>query len=873
LTVSYRHTEQRKTSRPDETARLAALWALGVLDSAADPAIDEITELAAAICGTPMAAVSLVDSDRVWFKATTGMPARQIGRQSSFCTQVVADPNRPFVVTDARTDPRFAHNRMVTGEPHVRFYAGTPLVSTSGHVLGSLCVIDRDSRDLSEHQFWVLGTLARQVTRLIEHRAESRLLIETRSAVDAIISVDAYGRIISFHDGASTSFGYDGRSMIGRSVSMLIPSGSVGAHTAGMARLRRGGASALIGTTIDVAAIRRDGTQFAAELSVSTWERDGQRYFTAVLRDVSASRRSAELGALLERSTAIANDSNYLHEALPRVIRELQACGFASEVSGWVADLSDVAAERWISIDGDGAAGPPPEIAGHSGVHGVSLGAGESMVRVPVLLDDVLCAVLELRGPQSLAADIGLRTVLTDIAVQLGHLAQRARTVELTVRSLTDPLTGLANRRSILDVLQRRIDSPSGPSAGALLVLDLDRFKNVNDSLGHVIGDEVLRAAAERLSTLLRTHDVLARMGGDEFVVLCDSAAGNTEAATAVAQRLIEGLAEPFTVHSIQVYLGVSIGIALLQPGTSADASLRQADIAMYRAKNAGGNRSAIFDSAMDQHSRRNLDTDSALHRAVVNNELTAYFQPIVDPADRRPVGFEALIRWDRPGHGMVPPDKFIPLAEENGLIVAIGQYMVRSACEHLVQWTALQPSLADSYVSVNVAAAELQPGYHDRVLEILDDTGLPPERLVLEITESALLSDIDRTRELLEKLRSAGIRIALDDFGTGYSSLSYLRQLPVDIIKIDRSFISPMDTAPRARALLDVVFSLAEALDLSVVAEGVETTAQAAAMRERKCPAVQGYFYSRPVPADQVPGALAELRAVAVGELIGPTP
>jgi diguanylate cyclase (GGDEF)-like protein/PAS domain S-box-containing protein len=854
------------TSAHDEAARLAALRSLGILDTPAEEAFDDIAELAAVVCGTPIAAISLLDSGRQWFKSIVGINASETNRDAAFCVHVISDRDRVLVVPDTLVDDRFRTNPLVVGPPYVRFYAGAPIVTRSGHALGSLCVVDSVPRALSEEQSWVLSSLARQVSRLIEDRSAARMLSEAQSAIDAIISIDAHGQVISFNEGAETIFGYASQDMIGHSVSRLIPAALVGAHTDGLARLRAGGAARLIGETIDVPARRRDGTEFPAELALSAWRRDGQRYFTAVMRDVSAARRSSSLRALVECATAMANDSANLDEALPRVLVELAKGAPADRATAWLADPGAPEDARWrllVDITADGApapglpAQPPTLIDGQPGTDGSYLGepsSKHSMVQLPVQLDQEVCAVIVLHGPAGLAADDELRVALLQVGQQLAHVAQRAHTVELTLRALTDPLTGLANRRSILETMQRRLDAPSAEAKGALLFLDLDRFKNVNDSLGHVVGDEVLQVTAERLLSLLRPHDILARMGGDEFVVLCDGSAATAEAANAVAQRLIDGLVEPFVVHGTQVYLGVSIGIALLAPGVGADTTLRQADIAMYRAKNGGGNRSAVFDSDMDRRFRRNLDTDSALHRALENDELVAYFQPIVHPGRRRLVGLEALVRWDRPGHGLVPPDEFISLAEENGLITAIGQHMLNTACRQLAQWTEQYPGMRHAYVAVNVAAAELHPEYLDQVTTILDATGLAPERLTLEITESALLTEVESARELLAKLRTAGIRIALDDFGTGYSSLAYLRQLPIDIIKIDRSFVAPLGTSRRAAALLDVMLGLAEALDLTVVVEGIETATQADTLRTRRCGAVQGYYFSRPVPADQVP-------------------
>ncbi|UQX88434.1 EAL domain-containing protein [Jatrophihabitans telluris] len=852
---------------PAEAERLDALHRLSILETDREDVFDDLAKLAAVICAKPIGAISLVDTDRLWFKAITGLAASEAPRVSSLCSYVTQVARGPLVVADAAEDPRFRDHAFVAGGPNIRFYAGAPIVTGNGHILGTVCVADTVPGSITDEQLWILTTLAGQAKRLIESRAAQHLLNEARSAIDAIVSIDAAGTVVSFNDGAAAMFGHHRDVVLGRSVTLLIPPGFVDAHLAGLERARTGGRTSLIGATVDVRALRHDGREFPVELSLSSWERDGKQFYTAVMRDVSAPRRSSAIQALMKRSAALANNSTTLGQAFPQVVEELaQFCG-EGIVRAWLAEDRALAAQLLHTTGrlvlhplrpGDLAVAPVPavEAVDADGIAALETATGVQLL-APVRVDLATCALIALEGPPELIADTELRAAVAQIATDLAHVAQRERTVQLTLRALTDPLTGLANRRSVLETLRTRMDSRAGDVTGALLFLDLDRFKNVNDSLGHAVGDQVLKAVAARLTSLLRPGDQLARMGGDEFVVLCSPDVSGAESAAAVAGRLVDGLHEPFSVNSTAVYLGASIGIALLRAGISADTALRQADIAMYRAKDGGGNRAAVFDSDMDRRFRRRLDTDSALHQAIGTDQLLAHFQPIVDPGDRSVLGFEALIRWNRPGHGLVQPDEFIPLAQENGLIVAIGRQMLRSACQALIEWTATTESLRACYVSVNVAAAELHDDYHDRVLQILDETGLPPERLVLEITESALLTDIDRTRQILEKLRVAGVRVALDDFGTGYSSLSYLRQLPVDIIKIDRSFIGPLTTTPRAAALLDVVLNLAEALELSVVAEGVETAEQAAALDLRGCRSVQGYHFGRPVAPERMTAQL----------------
>lgn len=998
-----------------ERERLAVLRALDILDTAPEPDYDELTALAAAICGTPMAAISLVDDERQWQKSRVGPVDAEIKRVDSLCAHAIAYPDELLVVPDTVADERFAAHRLVLREPALRFYAGAPIVTADGTALGTLCVMDDHPRRLSPDQLGALATLARQVSRLIQTRgpgaraverdgddhyrrafslsagglliladdgrviqandafaaplgrtvpevigltiselsvsddvladthldwelrtgiraivrrekhflhsdgtlvgalvtscllpspegepefldnvewlsdqrqAEDRLL-EAQSSVDAIISLDAAGRVISWNDGATRMFGYDRAQMLGRTTGRLALDEVTGLLAGPIAD--RATADPEEALTVDVAARRRDGTEFPAEVSVSLWERGGQRYATAILRDVTGSRRAAELALLNQEAATVANDCELLTDAMVRLLPLVGATAPAVQVRGWSVDSTDHPVAIWTpdtlwsrpGADGSGADGPvadgpptalpTPALLLRAGpVRGVGaadievrvLEDGGVCLQVPIAFDGQVYGVLEIDGTAALAADSGLHAGLGQVAAQLTRVAERARTAaELTVRSLTDPLTGLANLPSVRAMLDLELDRGASDGTAAVLLLDLDRFKVVNDSLGHAAGDEVLRAVAARLGGLLRGGDVLAKLGGDEFLVLARRLPEG-QLAESIAQRLLLAFGEPFTAEGTPIYLGASIGVVSLDPGgtTTADTLLRHADLAMYRAKAAGGSGYAVFDQDMDIDIRRRLDMQNALHQALRQDELVLHYQPVIRPADGQVLGFEALVRWVRPGHGLVPPNEFIPLAEDTGLIIPLGRYVLREAARQLAEWRAREPGLADAHMAVNVAAAQLNHGFPGAVADVLAATGLPADRLILEITEGALLQDLERTSELLSALRTSGVRMALDDFGTGYSSLSYLSQLPVDVLKIDRSFVAPFGTSVRADALIDVVLELARALDLSVVAEGVETCAQAEGLRLRHCDAIQGYFYSRPVPAAEIPAVLEQL-------------
>ncbi|HEU4657126.1 MAG TPA: EAL domain-containing protein [Capillimicrobium sp.] len=427
---------------------------------------------------------------------------------------------------------------------------------------------------------------------------------------------------------------------------------------------------------------------------------------------------------------------------------------------------------------------------------------------------------------------------------------------ELTWQAHHDPLTGLPNRTLFVEhlrgTLDRRRADPDAEGHVAVLFVDLDDFKVVNDSLGHHAGDRLLEAVAERLRRVLRPEDVIARFGGDEFTVLLANVA-DERAAVRVADRLAAALRSPILLDGEPRYVTASVGLSLAEEDDP-HALLRDADAAMYRAKELGKARCEIFDASMRRAALERLELESALRHATARGELTLLYQPQVSLGDERVVGAEALLRWDHPVHGRIGPDRFIPLAEQTGLIVEMGAWVVREACARAATWP------DDLTISVNVSARQLgAPGLADTVRSALDGSGLAPERLCLEITETALLADVDGVTETLTALKELGVRLAIDDFGVGHASLSHLRQLlPVDTLKIDKSFVDGIVEDAEDSAIVEGVVRLAHSLGLEVVAEGVETAAQAERLQTMACQSAQGFLFARPL----APDALGELLA-----------
>jgi diguanylate cyclase (GGDEF)-like protein len=427
--------------------------------------------------------------------------------------------------------------------------------------------------------------------------------------------------------------------------------------------------------------------------------------------------------------------------------------------------------------------------------------------------------------------------------------------------AFTDTLTGLPNRALLRDRLTHalaRADRQRGLLA--VLFLDLDRFKVVNDSLGHASGDALLVEVASRINACLRAGDTAARLGGDEFTVLLEDVLDEDQAVE-VAERIAEALRLPVMVEGREVFVSASIGIALNTPrGIGPDGVLRNADLALYRAKADGRARHAVFDPSMEMRALERLEVETDLRHALDRDELRVYFQPVVDLDTGTVNELEALVRWERPGYGIVSPMAFIPIAEETGLIVPIGQWVLEEACRWAQRWQSFSAPHKPLIVSVNLSARQFQhPELLTDIKRALNQTGLNPRHLKLEITESVVMQDAPATIETLQALKAIGIRVAIDDFGTGYSSLSYLKRLPVDTLKIDRSFVNGLGDNAQDTAIVDSVLALARTLELSVTGEGVETQAQARHLRRLGCDRGQGFLYARPLPPSDMERLLEE--------------
>jgi diguanylate cyclase (GGDEF)-like protein len=472
---------------------------------------------------------------------------------------------------------------------------------------------------------------------------------------------------------------------------------------------------------------------------------------------------------------------------------------------------------------------------------------------------DLGCGRRELRAQRSDGSSFPAEVVTSRIAEEDEALfvavvhdisARKAQQHELEHQALHDALTELPNRRMIIEHLDRVL--AAAKAAGqplALLLLDLDRFKAINDTLGHEVGDRLLRAVADRLRATLGDATIIGRLGGDEFAAILPPPCGGAQAAAA-ARRIMQALAEPFEIDAVALDVAASIGIALYPDHADDQARLlRCADVAMYAAKQQGGG-VASYDREKDDNSVRSLVLTGELRRAIETRSLFLAFQPKVDLRSGRVCGVEALSRWVHPVHGFIPPDQFIPHAERTGLIQPLTQWCLETALERIVELRAKVPELS---VAVNLSTRSLHAGDVPKTIEgLISKWGIRPEGLTLEVTESALMEDPQRSLDVLHRLSALGLRLSIDDFGTGYSSLAYLKSLPVDELKIDKAFVMHLHEDERDAKIVRSTIDLAHGLGLQVVAEGVETEAHVAALAAFGCDVGQGYLFSKPLPVDQ---------------------
>ena len=704
---------------PNEADRLSALQQYDLVGSDVDLSLDTVITLARNLFQVPIATVSLVGEEKQFFFGAQGLEVCETGRDVSFCSHALGRPE-VFVVPDARMDVRFAENPLVTGDPHIRFYAGVPLRSPTGHDIGTLCIIDRRPRagfsDADKATLRMLAALVLEkleLRRLEVAREQGQSCFENIAATspDGIICADHNGLITFWNPAAEQLFGYSPVEATGASIDLIVPAAMRESHGKGLHRVAAGGAPRLIGTSVELDAEHRSGRTVPIELSLSMWHDRGFANFGAIIRDMTERRANEE-----------------------RLYR-------------------------------------------------------------------------------------------------LAHL---------------DSLTELPNRSLLFSRIDQQL---ADRKPMTVLLLDLDGFKAVNDTLGHSAGDKVLQQVAKRIAACVRPNDTVARLGGDEFAILRPSCTGGKSLAGEL-ECLLSSIAEPVEVGGHQVTIGTSIGVACYPDhGTHVEDLLSAADLALYQAKADGRLCYRFFEPRLRDRATQGRMLDGELRRAVTNGEFKLFYQPQVSISDGRLVGAEALLRWQHPTRGLLSPHEFLTGLEASMVAEEAGEWIMDTAMAQAAAWQRQWPGFT---MAINLFGAQFRDGHlASRVLATLQRHGLPPQSVELEITENIILRHDDTMMEPLQQLRDEGIKIAFDDFGTGYASLSMLKRYPLTKLKIDRSFTTDLDGGEIGGAIVNAIISMARSLSLQVIAEGVETRWQADLLRAAGCNLAQGYLYGVPAEAD----------------------
>ena len=689
------------------------------------------------------------------------------------------------------------------------------------------------------HEPAVNGLVVNYTDVTERHHAEGirrQLAAIVESSSDAILGQDLHGTVLSWNGAAERMYGYTAAEMIGADIRRLVPPERMAELDELMDRARRGDRVA----PVETQRLRRDGTLLDVSLSLSPI-RDGNgevAAFAAIARDVTEQARARQALADSETNFRLLFAAN----PQPMWVYDLATLKFI-EVNEAAVRHYGYRRERFLGMritDIRPAEDVAPLLNSLATGDGGGRSDGESwrhMLADGRLIDvEITSHRLEFAGRDAVLVAVKDVTDRNALDAQLRHQA------------FHDSLTGLSNRALFNDRVEHALGRRAGGGAPVVLLLDLDRFKLVNDSLGHAVGDEMLVEVARRLEDAVRAGDTVARLGGDEFAVLLEDCPERL--AQQQAARLLDALGAPMVIGGQQVTATASVGIAVASIGISAGDLLRNADVAMYRAKAAGGNRFQVFRPAMHAAALRQMELSAALRQALGEDQFVLHYQPLIGLDNGEVVGMEALLRWSHPELGLLDPGEFIPVAEESGLIVPIGAWVLREACTVMTRWTAPDGRPGDGWVNVNLSGRQLaDPGIVEHVRDALTASGLAPHRLTLEITESVLMQDSEANMRRLGRLRELGVRLAIDDFGIGYSSLAYLRAFPVDDLKIDKSFIAGIPQDEDALAVVQTILQLARSLGLRVVAEGVETAAQYLALRALGADLVQGFYMARPAP------------------------
>lgn len=728
-------------------------------------------------------------------------------------------------------------------------------VAAGGHWSGELWVRHRTGREFPVHATvspvrgrHTVPVSVVAISKDITDRKHNEAVLRRFSAViessgDAIVSADMTGTITSWNSGATRMFGWTAREAVRENYRLLTSHARADFDEDVRASIMSGS----FVTGLAVSWRRKDGSAIDVELTVSpVYGPDGEQVgASAIARDITEIQRLRAAAALEREKLLAAQEMAHVGS-----VEHTEATGeiWHSEEFGRIFGLEPgQTAARELLLE---LTHPEDRERVQAVWRSLDEGAGFADFEYRIIRADGQQRWLHSRI-RNVEADEQKPGRFLDTVLDITERKQAEQVLEWQARH--DPLTGLPNRYVITEVLQDLLDRDS---RAVVMFVDVDRFKLINDGIGHAAGDNILMLLGERLKSFVKSGDTVGRFGGDEFVIVC----GNLmlRGARTLAERIRQSTRQPFEVDGRKIYLNVSVGIALAGPDDTAESMLQGADAAMYRAKTAGGDSSAVYDVLMSGKAAGRLDQESDLRLALDRKELSLNYQPIVNVITGDTIGFEALLRWHHSEHGLIGPDTFIPIAEETGLIVPIGSWVLREALRQIQQWRRQLRGADKISAAVNISGRQfLAADFTDIVEAEIQAAGIDPAAVHLEITETVLMDQPDLPKETLQRLHSLGVGLSIDDFGTGYSSLSYLRWLSARTLKIDRTFVEELGHGPHGATIIELVLGMAESLDLEVVAEGVETAEQLAELRRLGIRYAQGFYWSPPLAPEDIPAWL----------------
>ena len=848
----------------NELERLLSLHEHDVLDSPPEQSCDQITALAAQLCEVPLAAICLLDHDRQWFKSLHGMPTPpQLSREIAICGYTILGSS-VFEVADTSRDVRFRGNPMVTGELGVRFYAGAPVRDRRGLALGTLCVFDRRPRQLTDAQRTGLADLAGLAGALLQQRPQLRRFQQAEDRLTAVAQVadevfrewDLRTDALWLSDKFTQLTGISSERIDGTTWFELV-------HPDDRERVRACMHSAMLGgdrvysdeyrirtaagawlSVLDRGQVIHDAggnaVRFVGCLTDVTWRRDEQRL-------IGRRDRRQGLIARLGQQALEDTDADALMEHAVHLVAEAFDTRYCR-----VLEMAEQG--RDLVLRAVVGSAPLPAASGHT-VDGTRAEATQAG-RVDALISGPQgpLGVVEMQLADPAAATVDARHFLQTVANIIGTSLVRKRADQrLAYVAQFDSLTGLPNRQLFRDRVEQSIARAGKRGRPvAVAVVDLDGFKLLNNGQGYAAGDRVLVHVAERLISCVGMGGTVGRLGADEFGLVLWGIADADEVRPVLEAALL-ALSKPFDVGDGEAFMSASAGVAMLNAdGDDAVTLMRNAELAMHRAKEKGRNTYEYFAPELNHRGRERMQLEWSLRRAVERGEFLLHYQPKIAVDTWSVCGVEALLRWQHPERGLVGPAEFIPVLEETGLIVPVGLWVLEETCRQIGRWE--RDGVRVDHVGVNLSARQFQqPDLEAQIRRTIESAGVRPQQIEFEITESMLMHNPVQAKRTLTALKQLGVSLSVDDFGTGYSSLSYLKQFPLDALKIAQNFIASVTHSESDAAIALAIIDLAHNLKLKVVAEGVESEAQASFLAAHHCDAIQGHFISPAVSPESI--------------------